>query len=270
MIRKLVLLFVGLLSVGGLMWECLIFFNLNLSVKQWQTFAAAMLVFVLTYLIPLSALACYFLKKEKVRLSYFWLSVFVGGAAIGSLSGFLNRGLTDFLKTVITNQSFINSWSPGIVPPLVEESLKLILALLIAYLVKAEKLSAYILIGFGVGLGFQLSEDYTYVIGSFVDKAENPLTQAFLRLETAFSVHWLLTAMLTGACCILFVKKVKPKPRLAYIWLISPFILHSLWNSPWIDGNTILKLILTLVSWFLLGTLFRYTFFAKQRKTVSA
>ena len=266
--RKLLIFLVGLLSVAGFVWDCFILFNLNLSIKQWQTFAAAMLIFALTYFIPLSVLSCYLLKKEKCSLSYFWLSVFAGATVIGSLAGLLNYWLTDLLKTVVTNQDFLNSWAPSLVPPFAEESLKLILALIVAYLVGAEKLSAFILIGLGVGLGFQLSEDYTYVAGSFVEGTVNPVWQAFLRLETAFASHWLLTAMLTGACYILFVQKFKPKPYLAYVWLFSPFVLHILWNSPWGDGNVLLKLSLTFVSWFLFGSLFHYAFTVKLRETV--
>ncbi|MEX2804322.1 PrsW family glutamic-type intramembrane protease [Streptococcus sp. H31] len=267
--RKLLIFLLGLLCFGGFMWESFIFFSLNLSAKQWQTLAVAILIFMLAYFVPLVVLVSYFSKKEKLKLSHFWLSVFAGAAGISSLSGILNHWLTNVLKAVISNQSFVSSWGGSIVPPFVEEGLKLLIALVIAYLVRAKKLSAYILIGLGVGLGFQLSEDYTYVIGAFIDKAENPLLQAFLRLETAFASHWLMTAMLCGACCILFVQKSKLKPRLSYLWLVYPLILHVLWNSPWIDNNTVMKVSLTIASWLVFGTLCRYVFFSKSRENLT-
>ncbi|AND79633.1 PrsW family glutamic-type intramembrane protease [Streptococcus pantholopis] len=268
--RKLLFFLLGLLCFGGFMWESFIFFNLNLSVKQWHTFGAAMAVLLLFYFLPLAVLASYFSKKEELKLSHFWLSFLAGAAGIASLSGLLNLWLTRFLGMIVSNQSFLNNWSASIVPPFAEEGLKLVIALVIAYLVKAKKLSAYLLIGLGVGLGFQLSEDYTYVTAAFIDKVSSPLLQAFLRLESAFASHWLLTAMLSGACFILFVEKGKSKPYLTYLWLISPLILHVLWNSPWIDGNIVLKVLLTFVSWFLFGTLFYYVFFGKSRKSLTS
>ncbi|HEK9992302.1 TPA: PrsW family intramembrane metalloprotease [Streptococcus equi subsp. zooepidemicus] len=207
---------------------------------------------IIGYGVPLFGLAYWLKKKKNVDLAWFGLAVLFGALVIGQQSGLLNVHVTNLLHSLFPNNQFITTWQPSIAPPLVEESLKLLLAMTILYLSGHQDFWQAVLIGGGVGLGFQLSEDYVYILGAMIEKTHRPLEQAILRFETAYAGHWLLTAMFTGACALLLYYHKSDRPKAMPIWLVSPIILHILWNNPLIDNNTPMKIGITILSWALL------------------
>ncbi|MCB6443070.1 PrsW family glutamic-type intramembrane protease, partial [Streptococcus salivarius] len=60
--------------------------------------------------------------------------------------------------------SFINDLESAIVAPLVEEPLKLIGVAFALYLVPVKNLKSILLLGIVAGFGFQISEDFSYIL----------------------------------------------------------------------------------------------------------
>lgn len=220
---------------------------------------------LLIYLVPLFFLGVFMIKKEKISVFYFMTAFISGGFVIGSLSGLVNYHLTDILVKIIPFKEVTENWMPSVVPPLTEELLKLTIALLVIYAGNCRTLRSWMAVGLASGLGFQFLEDYTYILGSVIEGEITPFTQSLLRIESAYATHWLLTALSAGACFILICQKDMRKKVISYVLLLSPWALHVLWNSPYIDHNMVLKTVLSFSGWILI--LWMYLYFEKTDKS---
>lgn len=257
MIRKILFSLLTLASLWQLFQEVIVIQYANSSGSSVSVLFQLLALLVIVSGIPLIVLAYLFSKRHTLRFSWFWLSVLFGCFVIGQPAGLLNYSISTLLNQLFPNNAFVTVWQASIVPPLVEEALKLGLSLTILYLCQKKDFWHGLLIGGGVGLGFQLSEDYTYVLGEILDQKVEPLSQALLRLETAFASHWLLTAIFTGAICLILFYEGKKK-KVTYLWLIAPILLHVAWNSPFIENNTLFKVLLTITCWLILGSFYIY------------
>ncbi|WP_283265404.1 PrsW family glutamic-type intramembrane protease [Streptococcus dysgalactiae] len=255
MLRKITLTSLLLLSFYRLIQETLIITSLSLSKGEAHNLLFAIALLWLGYCLPIAAVAYYIFKKLGVSYYWFILAFVFGGLVVGHLTGVLNTRLADLLKFLFPNTRLLKDWIPSIIPPLVEETFKLGIASIVIYLSKERNLWAAMLLGVGTGLGFQLSEDHTYVVAAAVEKHLTPLHQSVLRFETAFSGHWLLTGILTVVIFMLYRYQSYRSSAVAYLYLCAPMILHILWNSPYIDGSVMLKIVLTLASWLILLSL---------------
>lgn len=265
---KIIIGILVIISLWRLAKEVLILQVLPMTSSQKLECISAIFLLILLYVLPLSLLVLYLLKKEGKSIHYFCIAFIFGGLVIGHLSGILNFRLIDEIKHLFPYSKALVSWLPSIVPPVVEESLKAGLAFLLLVCWKQKDIRQFFIIGLGTGLGFQFSEDYTYIIGGIVDR-EAPIRTALLRMETAYASHWALTAILVvGIYFLLHGRHIQKKWQTA-LCLVSPLFLHIAWNSPYIDGNMILKISLTLLTWMLLAYLLRQLYgFKKYEETV--
>lgn len=255
MIRIILLILMGALSVLRIKDEYLILKSLVDSGVASSDFFLGLLS-LLIYIIPVTFMVYFLAKRYKLRLRYFIISLFFGSFLISHWSGIVNIKFYDFLANIINNKNFMDVWGPSIVPVLIEEVFKLGLSLLIIYIFNIKDIFNILLIGIGVGLGFQISEDYTYILAGLIE-SKNVLTEAFSRFTTAFAGHWLLNAFLTtGVGYLLFYKK-KRKEFISYFWIILAFVLHAVWNSIYLEKHPILAFILNPLSWALLFKLLK-------------
>ncbi|MFC3928350.1 PrsW family glutamic-type intramembrane protease [Streptococcus caprae] len=169
------------------------------------------------------------------------------------MAGLLNNAISTQLTQWFPNSALLKTWEPSIAPPLVEESLKFGLALVIIYLSRTKSIWSALGIGLGVGLGFELSEDYTYTLSTMLTPSGHPIPEAISRLESIIASHWLLTALMTTAVLLLYWKQSSAKSLLLYA--LAPLVLHILWNSSF-GENLLFKVALTIVSWIICISLY--------------
>lgn len=252
--RYFLLLLLCLLSLWRLGKELLILTTLSQGGMSWLPFIAAIMMLIIVYVVPISGMTVWVLRQRGLSITaYFW-ALILGIYVIGQPAGFINNLFASKLLALFPDTLVLKEWISSIVPPIVEEGLKLGLAIVLVYLLRVKSIWIALAIGVGVGLGFQLSEDYTYVLSTLVDHQLTPIQEAFSRLSSSFAGHWLLTALMTGAWFLLI--KMKVKNALVKWYLIGPILLHMIWNTSIVDQSIVLKIGLIMVSWLLLGNLY--------------
>ncbi|MFM1580802.1 PrsW family glutamic-type intramembrane protease [Helcococcus bovis] len=247
MIRKILLLIISILSFIRIKEEYLIFDTLIKSNTNLSSFFLAILSFGI-YISPLAIMSYIAAKKYKLKFSYFLISIFFGLFVISHWSGIANIKFHDILSGIIKNKQFMDTWGPSIVPVIVEEGFKLTLALIIIYIFNIKDIFNILLVGIGVGLGYQFSEDYTYILGAMIE-GKNIFSEVLSRFSSAFAGHWIFNAFLTTGVGYLIFYKEKRKEYLSYFWIILPFLLHAIWNSPYVEKYPMLIYIIIPISW---------------------
>lgn len=241
-----------ILSTYRIFQELLILLQLNLDKGGLQTLFTAIGILLISYILPLSFMSILFLYKKKISLIWFLMSLFFGIFVIGQISGWININVTNLLNQLFPHSDFIKNWTPSISPPLFEEVLKFLLAIIIILLAKIHNIWHCLIIGLAVGLGFQISEDYTYLIAAMVDK-QSPITEAFSRVEFGLATHWLMTSLMIGSY---FLKQQSKAQKWAInLFILCPIFLHIAWNSPYTDHSILVKMVLFMFSWIIYITL---------------
>lgn len=246
--KKGIFLTLLIISMYRLFQEGLILLQVNLDQGQVQTFLTAIGILIIFYILPISLISIILLNKKKISLKWFLWSLFFGIFVIGQVAGWINIGVTNLLNQLFPHSVFIKNWTPSISPPLFEELLKFLLSISVIYLAKIRNIWHCLIIGLAVGLGFQISEDYTYLIAAIIDK-QSPVAEAFSRVEVGLATHWLMTSLMVGS---FFLKKYyQPQNWTINLFIISPVLLHVAWNSPFIDQGNLLKIVLFVLSWII-------------------
>ena len=202
------------------------------------------ILLLLLYVIPIFVFSVFLLRKEKISIEAFLLAFVAGGYIIGSLAGSINYYISNLLLSVEVQ------WIPSIVPPFTEELLKIGIVLLIAYIFQFKTFKSWLAIGMVVGVGFQFSEDYAYILSEFVDGHRDVFGQAFQRIQFSFSTHWLITGIFAVALYFLWYKKDSIQSYILVYLLLFSWIYHILWNSPFVDGNSWIQPLLSAMGWF--------------------
>lgn len=239
----------------GFYYEEKILIALNLSISDFGLLFLGFSILFLVYLLPISYLTTRFLCKDKRDKLFFILSLLAGAYIIGSLAGILNFQMVRFIRQMIGHSSsWLDQWAGSIVPPVIEETLKALLAAFLIYMSQLNKLSQWVMIGIGVGLGFQLNEDFTYLYAVFVDSDLNFLTELIKRLEIVYVSHYFLTGILLLGIGLLIKKGFKNNEMKIVSFIFGPILLHFLWNSPWLTSDSMLQIgvacLLTVCVWF--------------------
>lgn len=154
---------------------------------------------LLIYFIPF----CIFMKwtcmKVKTSLILPLLSFFSGWFIPGWMAGDLNDAASELLKHLFST-SFVEMWGDGLEAPVVEESLKVMVVVLLLYLIGKHDRKHYLITGMSVGMGFQIGEDFNYIEDAIAGSHKNfmniiPFT-LINRVEVAIVSHWCYTALM--------------------------------------------------------------------------
>lgn len=156
-----------------------------------------------------------------------WVMALPGNNAILSL----------FAK--LTSLDFYSHWSPAFTAPIVEESSKFVGLVMLALLARNHVRNAYdgFLLGAFVGLGFQVFEDVSYIVGAPAasfgsQQVASTLLVLVMRTVSGFWSHSLFTAVAgTGFGYFLEAKNRSFGHRLAV--LVGFFLLACLAHSCW-------------------------------------
>ncbi len=203
----------------------------GLAVSSQQFFAVILAAsLLLIYVIPFVGLLIFLYKRWQQPLYILPLTFFTGYFSTGWLAGEGNDWLGKKIMTLFGSKSPVMAWLDALTAPVVEEFIKLICVLLLVYLLNADNLKLYFLIGACVGLGFQLCEDVSYIFNIAAEHMNEIVPQAFNRLSGSLTSHWLYTAIFSVGVGSLKSKQLSKKATL--VCLSAPILLHFLWNSP--------------------------------------
>lgn len=229
--KAIVLFFLLVIAFFGLDYEFGNLADLGLSPQAYQQvfFAIGLL---LLYAVPLSYLFYTAAKRWKISLTLFPLIVFLGGFSSGWIATFGNEWVSWGLTALFGSSSLLKQWSDALSAPFVEEFSKGLFAWCFIYLLKIEKPQSAFLTGMGVGLGFQLIEDVDYITEAADKSLQGVIPEALNRVSGSVSSHWVYTGIFTLG---LFYLMKQIKGQRAFLWLLTPILLHFLWNSPWND-----------------------------------
>lgn len=238
----------------GFYYEERVLIALNLSISEFGLLFLGVCILFLVYLLPISYLTTRYLCKTKRDKLFFALSLLAGACIIGSLAGMLNFQMVRYIRQMLGQSSWLDQWAGSIAPPVIEEVLKALLAAVLIYMGQLNKISQWVMIGIGVGLGFQLNEDFTYLYAVFVDSDLNFLVELIKRLEIAYVSHYFLTGILLLGIGLLIKKGFKNNEIKIVSFIFGPILLHFLWNSPWLTSDSMLQIgvacLLTICVWF--------------------
>ncbi|HEL0577604.1 TPA: PrsW family intramembrane metalloprotease [Streptococcus equi subsp. zooepidemicus] len=220
-----------LLVFNGIEYECL---NL-ISPKQTFYQSAALILstsLLGIYLIPFSLAIAYLKGLYQIRTTTLILAGLGGLYISGFLASFGNQVLEQFWVSLIKPNIALEEWTGALTGPFVEEPIKAFAAMLVIYLLPAINLKQKLVISLISGMGFQLTEDISY-IASAADRSINDILPTTLaRISSSPNSHWVYTGIFTMGVYLL-IKKSQLFPRsLQIFWVVSPLALHFIWNSP--------------------------------------
>ena len=165
----------------------------------------------------------------------------------------------DHLSRAITNlfgDRFAINWSAAITAPIDEEYIKAIGIAVVALLFRARLTRPMhgLLLGASVGLGAQIAENCLYstqtALSSPQDPAVDVILVAVLRLFTAFTSHWAMSA-LAGVGIVLLISRTDR----SWAWRLGvftvfyalAFTMHVLFDAPRPPGPALLSTYLPIL-----------------------
>ena len=245
--KKLVfLLFLALICIG-IEYETKTYTLGELSGKAYGIIGLAALL-ALLYIVPASLIILHVQKKWKTPLASLIIA-FLGGLFIaGWTSGLANTYIHDGVSTL--SISFINDLESAIVAPLVEEPLKLIGVAFALYLVPVKNLKSILLLGIVAGFGFQISEDFSYILSDMSEGFSFAISGILGRVVGSIASHWLYTGLTAFGLTLMSNFKT------GLIYFLAAFILHFIWNSPFSAIETEIPLVRPILSALAIFTFF--------------
>ncbi|MBJ8349364.1 PrsW family intramembrane metalloprotease [Streptococcus zalophi] len=202
------------------------------------------------YIIPIS-LAIRFLKKQlNIPNKLLIVSIISGGLITGWLSSIGNGLAYSILQTFGFNSVFLQDWEAALTAPFVEEAIKALMAFAILFFFKAFKKETVFMTGLTVGFGFQIVEDFAYILTDASEQIDYTIGTALSRVSGALSSHYLYTSVLCLGIFLLVTKSQEIPKKKILTWAFLPIFLHFLWNSP-LNVSSVVSAILVTVAVFL-------------------
>ena len=93
--------------------------------------------------------------------------------------------------------------------PLVEEPLKLAAFIFAVYVVPTKSYKGLLLVAITTGLGFQISEDFSYILSDLPDGFSYTISGILGRTIGAVSSHWLYTSFLAMGLVLIWRSRQK-------------------------------------------------------------
>ncbi len=190
------------------------------------------LTLLLIYIIPGLLVFNWLRKRLAVAQIYLWVSFFAGTFFTGWLASIFNDLAAQIFKALISNPNFVEQWEAALTGPIIEEFLKIICVFLLIYLFNVFQIQTVFIIGIMVGFGFQVIEDISYVVLTASTNMQDIIPDTFNRLSGALASHWAYTGIIAVGLFSLISKQPNITKKIAWIWTLSPVLLHFIWNSP--------------------------------------
>ncbi|MFB7723052.1 PrsW family intramembrane metalloprotease [Nocardia sp. NPDC056100] len=183
------------------------------------------------------------------------------------------------LVAKLGGDEFANNWQAAIAAPIDEEFIKAIGIAIVAVLFRARLRRPMdgLLIGGFVGLGAQISEDCLYSVQTALGAPQDPIADvlivAVLRLITAFTSHWAMSALVGVGIVVLLLRTDR-----SWGWRIGFFALfyamavtmHFVFDAPRPSGPGVLTLFFpVIVDLLIFGLAYRWVL-GTERKWLRA
>ncbi|MBJ8325433.1 PrsW family intramembrane metalloprotease [Streptococcus pacificus] len=202
------------------------------------------------YIFPMS-LAIRFLKNHlKTPNKFLIIALISGGLITGWLSSIGNGLVYSLLQSIGFDSYFLQDWEAALTAPFVEESIKALMTFAIIYFFKAFKKETVFMTGLTVGFGFQIVEDFAYILTDATEHIDFSIGTALSRMSGALSSHYLYTSVFTLGIFLLVTKSNDIPKKKIITWTILPVFLHFLWNSP-LNVSSVVSAVLVTIAIFL-------------------
>lgn len=194
-------------------------------------------VLLLIYFVPFVIFMRYTCRKLEISRRLPVIAFFSGWFIPGWVAGQLNEAAGKLIRA-LTSRQFTDTWGDAIEAPLIEETLKVLVVVWFLCLIGRKLRKHYLVAGMCVGMGFQISEDLSYieeqVSGSHADYASAISFTLTDRVAGGLVSHWCYTGLMAVAVYLIFIAK---KRRNGILLLVAVLLSHGLWDSPLSDTD---------------------------------
>lgn len=253
--RKISFILLLMLFFIGVDYEFGNISNLDISTNSYFSLIDTILILSL-YIVPFGLILWKLFHYWKVPSYFMPAFIIIGYFSTGWIAGYGNDLLAKLIYLVAGKNDFTRNWSDALTAPLIEESAKFLAVFLVLYLLRNRDLKLVFLVGICIGLGFQISEDITYVLEEAAKSMHSIVPQAFSRVSGGISSHWLYTSLFSTGIISLMNKSTAIPQKLKWACAIGPLLIHFLWNSP-INGLPLIGPVLNTISILLLIKVFQ-------------
>lgn len=203
---------------------------------------------VLIYLVPFLAFVRYTRLKAGVPRWLVVLALASGLFVPGWIAGELNDAASTLLG-VVASKGFVNAWGDAIEAPIVEELVKVLTVCGLLALVGRRDARDWLVGGMCVGMGFQVSEDLSYIEGQIAGSHSDFVTAIPFTLDSRVSgalvSHWTYTALAAVAVWLFFCESRRLRGLAVFL---IPLISHFAWDSPIADWGLLPMALICLVA----------------------
>lgn len=233
-----VFIYLVLLSIG-LQYETRIYTNGYLSGTEYGIVGLSIFI-ALFYILPALWLLYRLSGSWKTSKLSVTLSLLGGLFLSGWMASFANTYLHEWISAAFPDSGFWNTYESAIVAPLVEEPLKLLPVAFALYLAPVKNLKSLLLLGAASGLGFQIVEDFSYILSDLPDGFSYTVSGILYRSTYSISSHWIYTALIVvGIALLRLASKGASQFRSSGIlFLVLAFGTHFIRNTPFSELET--------------------------------
>lgn len=260
-IKKIIVILLILLFSIGVEQEYSSIYSLDLSFNEFLRLLMSISLLSL-YFIPLVIFILYLSRKSTINISLIVISILSGVFIASWMSKYGNYYADEILRLILSKDQF-EIWNAALTAPFVEEFLKASCACSILYVFKFKGSKNYLFAGIGTGLGFQLSEDVSYIILNIDGSINELIPQAFIRMSGFVSSHWMFTGIfLVGVYCL----RNKDTKKTGVKLIAFTVSLHVLWNSPLNNINLSFPIIPGILSTCIIYQFIKVYMFVQQKE----
>lgn len=164
----------------------------------------------LCYIIPAIFLIQFLGRKYQVKPLVLVFAL-IGGFFITGwwLAGYANTFSHEWVTARLSSKNFFYRFEDAIMAPLVEEPLKLAAFIFAVYVVPTKSYRGLLLVAITAGLGFQISEDFSYILSDLPDGFSYTISGILGRTIGAVSSHWLYTSFLAMGLVLIWCSRQK-------------------------------------------------------------
>lgn len=242
--KTVVFVYLLLLSIG-LQYETSRYTSGSLSGTEYGIVGLSIFL-ALFYIVPALCLLYHFSNKWETPKLSVTLSLLGGLFLAGWTASFANTYLHDVIAAAFPDSGFWNTYESALVAPLVEEPLKLLPLAFTLYLAPVKDLRSLLLLGAATGLGFQIVEDFSYILSDLPDGFSYAVSGILYRTTYSVSSHWIYTALMAVGLALILRKG---KKRVSgFVFVLLALATHFVRNTPFSELETDLPLTGPLVS----------------------
>lgn len=238
--KKNIVVFIYLLLLSiGLQYETTSYTSGRLSGTEYGIVGLSIFL-ALFYIVPALYLLYRFSSKWETSKLSVTLSLLGGLFLAGWTASFANTYLHDVITAAFPDSGFWNTYESAIVAPLVEEPLKILPLAFALYLAPVKNLKSLLLLGVASGLGFQIVEDFSYILSDLPDGFAFTVSGILYRSTYSISSHWIYTALIAVGIALLRLasKGAKQFRNSGILFLILAFGTHFIRNTPFSELET--------------------------------